>query len=543
MGAVESANCCRVSRPSPDPDLALLAPHAHPEETGTLSIVIASVTGIPRRHEMIEKIHAAKTGMFVEVWIELKDSSERRMLHRTRTQMPTLDGTIEFQDESMSVSAQRVSQVWFSVWISYMETMLSSGFSRLLGQSPLPCDELAASPESTAWMFDAYDLLVYDPASYQAQPLAINVKVPRAATPATSPAGAASSPLPAANKPRPVSSCAKHVMVITRGTRGDVQPFLAVARGMCEMHNWGFTFVTEMRYRELVLKNSNVKAGAIEFRPSGGDTEARIDQPIAKWFLNQQNRTLQMLMLARAEREFFDSEPAFYYWSEKLKPDAIFFGFSTANLAMIISEALKIPVVGFILQPTVIPSVQYPAIVPIGRRADMRSRTSVDNLSRLRQSQESLQHLGAPASTSPDRPGSVSAPSPRKTSWASDLEPPSSASTYEGGRDDGEEEGGGEEEEDDVDDDEGEEEGDLSSSDIDTTLGAASNGGEEPASYMDALFGETWDLSLATTSTVFSGSGSSSSPRLAESDPSHAVYGAWLSGGLGQRGLTPPAVH
>jgi len=136
--------------------------------------------------------------------------------------------------------------------------------------------------------------------------------------------------------------------------------------GLAELRNWEVTIITEMRYRELVLKNSTVSRGAIHFLPSGGDTEARIDRPMARWFIMQENAAFQMLMLARAEREFFESEPAFSFFIKEARPDYLLFGFNTANIALILSESFRLPMCGFILQPTIIPSVQYPAIVPVG---------------------------------------------------------------------------------------------------------------------------------------------------------------------------------
>jgi len=157
----------------------------------------------------------------------------------------------------------------------------------------------------------------------------------------------------------------KHVMVVTRGTRGDVQPFIALARGLAEILDWDVTICTELRYRSLIRRHMNVRRGSIRFRPSGGDTESRIDKPMAKWAVSTKSRLVHAAILARAEREFFDSEPAFYYWAKKLKPDVLCFTFTTANVTMILSEALKIPCIGFFLQPTVLPSKQYSPIVPL----------------------------------------------------------------------------------------------------------------------------------------------------------------------------------
>eukprot|EP00516_Mucochytrium_quahogii_P001014 CAMPEP_0203751268 /NCGR_PEP_ID=MMETSP0098-20131031/5363_1 /ASSEMBLY_ACC=CAM_ASM_000208 /TAXON_ID=96639 /ORGANISM=" , Strain NY0313808BC1" /LENGTH=743 /DNA_ID=CAMNT_0050640903 /DNA_START=507 /DNA_END=2738 /DNA_ORIENTATION=+ len=158
---------------------------------------------------------------------------------------------------------------------------------------------------------------------------------------------------------------AKHMLVLTRGTRGDVQPFIALARGLAELHGWTVSISTELRYKPMIEKYSKVSRGAIRYYPSGGDTEARIERPVAKWAVSSKSTLIHAAMLARTEREFFDSEPSFYYWAKRLEPDLICYTFTTVNLAMIISEAMKIPMIGFFLQPTVLPSHQYPALSPL----------------------------------------------------------------------------------------------------------------------------------------------------------------------------------
>jgi hypothetical protein len=42
-----------------------------------------------------------------------------------------------------------------------------------------------------------------------------------------------------------------------------------------------------------------------------------------------------------------------------MRPELLVFGFTMAAVTMIISETLQIPLMGFILQPTCIPSKQY----------------------------------------------------------------------------------------------------------------------------------------------------------------------------------------
>lgn len=50
----------------------------------------------------------------------------------------------------------------------------------------------------------------------------------------------------------------KHIMMISRGTQGDVQPFMAMARGLAEEKGWMVTFVTEQHFKPFVMRNANV---------------------------------------------------------------------------------------------------------------------------------------------------------------------------------------------------------------------------------------------------------------------------------------------
>eukprot|EP00439_Symbiodinium_sp_Y106_P087010 s180_g38.t1 len=152
----------------------------------------------------------------------------------------------------------------------------------------------------------------------------------------------------------------KKVMLITRGTRGDVQPFVALARGLALHCNCEAVVVTELRWKDFVKKNGlDRDAGGdlparIRFRPSGGDTTLKVKTRGARlaMTIGQHSDTLQALMLSRSEVEFFSSEGCCYYWAQQEQPDFIVFGFTLTHIAMIISESLGIPIVGFTLQPT-----------------------------------------------------------------------------------------------------------------------------------------------------------------------------------------------
>eukprot|EP01127_Copromyxa_protea_P014440 TRINITY_DN4019_c0_g1_i2.p1 TRINITY_DN4019_c0_g1~~TRINITY_DN4019_c0_g1_i2.p1 ORF type:complete len:1029 (+),score=204.55 TRINITY_DN4019_c0_g1_i2:415-3087(+) len=183
-------------------------------------------------------------------------------------------------------------------------------------------------------------------------------------------------------KPRAydMSAYPKHILMISRGTQGDVQPFMAMARGLAEEKGWMVTFVTEQHFKPFVLRNSAVSRGAIRFRPSGGNTDKTIDKPISKWAMQTQSEVMQATMLARSEVEFFGSEPYIYHWASVMKPDAIIYGFTMASIALLLCEALHIPIIGFILQPTSIPSSQYTPVVPIksGEAKKLSLQSAID---------------------------------------------------------------------------------------------------------------------------------------------------------------------
>ena len=168
--------------------------------------------------------------------------------------------------------------------------------------------------------------------------------------------------------PRPVASkyekgqYAKHILIMSRGTRGDVQPFVALARGMAEAHNWLVTFATELRWREFVLaKTRNLSAGAVRFRPTGGDTTARIDTWTARMMMESKSEVAQCMMLAWSEADFFASGPVLVSTAEELQQSAVpvdllIHSFTLTGLAMLVSERCQVPMAGFILQPSSIPS-------------------------------------------------------------------------------------------------------------------------------------------------------------------------------------------
>merc|ERR1719446_576717 len=152
----------------------------------------------------------------------------------------------------------------------------------------------------------------------------------------------------------------KHVMIMSRGTRGDVQPFVALARGMAETLGWLVTITTELRWRSFVLaKTRNLRRGAVRFRNSGGDTAKRIETASARFFMNSRSEVLQCMMMAFSEADFFSSGPALVHVAQQLQAecpiDLIIHSFTLTGIAMLVSELLQIPASGFILQPSSIP--------------------------------------------------------------------------------------------------------------------------------------------------------------------------------------------
>ncbi|CAE8612260.1 unnamed protein product [Polarella glacialis] len=166
--------------------------------------------------------------------------------------------------------------------------------------------------------------------------------------------------------PRPVpreteGSYPKHIFMMSRGTRGDVQPFVALARGMAEQLGWLVTICTEIRWKPFIHSNSRcLTKGKIRFLPSGGDTAVRIERWEAKWAMESKSEIVQCAMLAFSEAEFFSSGPVFVHHVEELKQttpiDLIVSAFTLTGLAMMVSECCAVPMAGFVLQPSCIPS-------------------------------------------------------------------------------------------------------------------------------------------------------------------------------------------
>lgn len=153
----------------------------------------------------------------------------------------------------------------------------------------------------------------------------------------------------------------RHIFMMTRGTRGDVQPFVALARGMAEIEGALVTICTEYTWRQFVQDNSAVCRGRIIFRPSGGDTEKRMSGAVEQWAVKQKTEFMQMLMLANSEAEFLPSATVVIHQIQEIQRatqpvDLLVFGLTLTGVAMLASEYCQRPVAGFFLQPSCIPS-------------------------------------------------------------------------------------------------------------------------------------------------------------------------------------------
>ena len=310
-----------------------------------------------------------KSGYFVTV--SVLRGRERESVREFKTSVVASVSSDVLLDETIDLGTVRLDDtLCFTLHSSYVRK-LAKGIDWELGKSRVLVKDLVAQAyceegESLAraflWITDAAEIVVFDYDLVNPTKIVVNLDINT--LPKSFPRPMIYAPLEKTTI-NPEPQYAKHAFVVTRGTRGDVQPFIALARGLAEQHNWLVTICTESRYLPLIQRYSEVKRGKIQFRTSGGDTEKRIDGAAAQWAFKQKADLLQVAILARSEREFFDAEPAYHYWASLMQPDVLLFGFTTMNIAMILSESLRIPMIGFLLQPTVIPLEQYPATVPI----------------------------------------------------------------------------------------------------------------------------------------------------------------------------------
>lgn len=238
-------------------------------------------------------------------------------------------------------------------------------FDDFIGECTLPLLELIEKPVARLMLWDKQGEAVLG-SLYPSMPCEISVSI----IPETMPAKWTKAHDIVKAPPSGRYPC--HVFMMTRGTRGDVQPFVALARGLAEQLGWMVTICTELRWKSFVKSNANVSKGRIRFRPSGGDTELRMTGAFAQWAVKAKSEMMQMTIMASSEREFFPSATVFVEhvmaYEETSNPvDMLVFGLTVGRVAALISDLCEKRLVGFIMQPSCIPSkdADWPAVQPL----------------------------------------------------------------------------------------------------------------------------------------------------------------------------------
>lgn len=112
----------------------------------------------------------------------------------------------------------------------------------------------------------------------------------------------------------------------------------------------------------------------VRFCVSGGDTTQQTEQWVSQEIMNSKAELLQELMMAASESNFFASAPIFLTQLVKIhgtenaqNVDFIINSFTLTGVALMCGEAVGVPVAGFCLQPTCIPSddPDWHAIIPV----------------------------------------------------------------------------------------------------------------------------------------------------------------------------------
>mmetsp|Transcript_69260 Transcript_69260/g.109382 ORF Transcript_69260/g.109382 Transcript_69260/m.109382 type:complete len:913 (-) Transcript_69260:109-2847(-) len=259
-------------------------------------------------------------------------------------------------------------------------------FDDFIGECTMPLLEIIEKPVARLVLWDKHCEAVLG-SSPPCMPCEIAVSI----IPTSMPVEWKSAHAIVSSIPRWPSEKPYHVFMMTRGTRGDVQPFVALARGLAEELGWMVTICTELRWKRFVKSNAQVSRGKIRFRPSGGDTELKMQGWLAQWALHQKSELLQMTILACSEREFFSSATVFVRQlldcaNENTPVDLVVFGLTVARVAALISELFEKPLIGFILQPSCIPSTddEWPAVQPLHPESTGKSYTSHKSLNKMK---------------------------------------------------------------------------------------------------------------------------------------------------------------
>lgn len=154
---------------------------------------------------------------------------------------------------------------------------------------------------------------------------------------------------------------AKNVLILTYGSRGDVEPFIALALGM-QAAGYSVSLATAERFGDWV------KGFGIPFHPITGAALALIDSPEAKTMIEGTGGRLGVAMAGiRMMRKAGPSTRQMMHdaWAaaQSANPDLIVFH-PKILAAPHIAEKLRVPAAMATLQPLIVPTSAFPASLP-----------------------------------------------------------------------------------------------------------------------------------------------------------------------------------
>lgn len=275
----------------------------------------------------------------------------RQTLHQKSTRTPIWNETFAFPDaHEWTLDSTRIKFTLFDYNALFDYNITTT--RRYIGETVLPLRELLERPHVKLLLQDTrkFD----DPVREDLKPwwpCRLEIQVDEDKMPVHWPKP----------QPRKTVTYPKHIFIMTRGTRGDIQPFVALAKGMAEQKGWLVTLCTELTWKSWIkAKTSNLRQGKVNFVPSGGNTEQRVNTVIGKWALSHKSELMQMIMMAFSEATFFPSCTTILRNASEAHAEhpisSLIYGFTLCQISMIVSKALQVPMCGFMLQPTAIPS-------------------------------------------------------------------------------------------------------------------------------------------------------------------------------------------
>lgn len=207
--------------------------------------------------------------------VSLEKNSTVSLSHPLRLTLPT--GITAGTDLSSTLKQFELKDVLIEL------SLWNDAKTVMYGKSSVPLSFCLSRPKRRLMIFDEVSELVVK--NSVALPTFINVAV----------RGLSRKPRPSSP---PSQSYSKHVFMITRGTRGDVQPFVALARGLASLYGYKVTILTELRFQGFVHSQSDVPQGKISFRPIGGDAQNTVDSALGKWAISLESDVMNTIMLS-----------------------------------------------------------------------------------------------------------------------------------------------------------------------------------------------------------------------------------------------------